>query len=84
MVHPVLTHCLGVRQLHERRGRRVSEVLLGEFHPEAVGDLGAVTQCAVAHADNVLTTVEEIGDEVIDTANTRLADALGVTHANGR
>ena len=73
-IDPLLPQRPGVRELHQRRRRRVG--VATDLAAEALEDLVAVPQRTVADAQHVLAPREQIGDELVDRADPRLGDLL--------
>jgi len=65
-------------ELHQRRGRRMGEELLGERAALPRVDVVAIPQRSVADAQHVLATGQDVADEIVDAAHARLGDPLDV------
>src|SRR3954451_18263054 len=68
-----------MRQLHQRRCARVRQELLGEIATDLGGDLVAISQRPITHADAAGATRHQLADEILDTSPSGIPEPLHAT-----
>ena len=78
-VDPFLAQCLRVSELHEGGRRGPRQELLGKITPQLGFDLITMAQGPIADAQQVVSTCNDLRNQVVHTASPRLGHPLHPT-----